>query len=216
MKFIVINLSEWERTEVFNHFLAQKTSFSMTNEMDITNLYHYLKEQDHSFYPGFIYLLTTIANQDSHYRMSFDEKGRLGYWDKLVPLYTIFAEETHQFSTLSTDFSADFNTFKQNYLTDVAAFSATGKLFPQPSVPENVLSISMIPWVSFTGFNLNVTNGTPYLLPIVTGGKFIFRNERVFLPVSLQVHHAVCDGFHAANFLNQFGEMSAAPWKYFQ
>ncbi|MGM0168889.1 chloramphenicol O-acetyltransferase type A [Enterococcus sp. AZ135] len=215
MTFTTIDLEKWERTEVYNHFLSQQTSFSLTKDIDITALYTYLKENDYSFYAGFIYLTTTIANQDTHFRMGFDSSGQLGYWDQLVPMYTVFDKRTQQFSTLSTEYSKRFKTFEQNYSADVEAFSNTGKLFPQPNLPENVLSISMIPWTSFTGFNLNINNAQPYLLPILTGGKFVFRDNNIFLPVSLQVHHAVCDGFHAAQFLNLFEEMASEPQVYF-
>lgn len=50
MSFTVINLEKWERTEVFNHYLSQQTSFSITKEIEITALYNFLKANDHSFY----------------------------------------------------------------------------------------------------------------------------------------------------------------------
>lgn len=215
MSFTVINLEKWERTEVFNHYLSQQTSFSITKEIEITALYNFLKANDHSFYLGFLYLVTTIANQETNFRMSLNRQGQLGYWETLSPLYTIFDKETQQFSTLATEYSPNFNLFKKNYLADLTAFSNPGKLFPQKTLPENVINVSMVPWTSFTGFNLNVNNGQNYLLPIVTGGKFIFQEHKLFLPISLQVHHAVCDGFHAAKFLNLFEEMAADPQDYF-
>lgn len=216
MNFTVIDLEKWERAEIFNHYIAQQTSFSMTKDIDITQLCSYLKEQNHSFYLGFIYLVTTIANQDTHFKMSFNSKGQVGYWETLSPLYTIFDKKTKLFSALVTEYLPEFNVFKANYLSDLATFSNSGKLFPQKVLPENVLNISMIPWTSFTGFNLNVGNSEPYLLPIITGGKFTFLDNKVFLPVSLQVHHAVCDGFHAANFFNTFEKMAANPQKHFE
>lgn len=216
MNFTVIDLEKWERAEIFNHYIAQQTSFSMTKDIDITQLYSYLKEQNHSFYLGFIYLVTTIANQDTHFKMSFNSKGQVGYWETLSPMYTIFDKKTELFSALATEYLPEFNVFKANYLSDLATFSNSGKLFPQKILPENVLNISMIPWTSFTGFNLNVGNSEPYLLPIITGGKFTFLDNKVFLPVSLQVHHAVCDGFHAANFFNTFEKMAVNPQKHFE
>jgi chloramphenicol O-acetyltransferase len=51
----------------------------------------------------------------------------------------------------------------------------------------------MIPWSSFTSFNLNINNGGDFLLPIITGGKYSHVKEEIFLPVSLQIHHAVGD-----------------------
>lgn len=216
MTFKTINLAEWERTEVFNHFLTQQTSFSMTKEIEVTQLYHYLKEKGYSFYSGFIYLVTAIANQKINFRLSFNREGQVGYWDHLSPMYTIFDKKTHQFSTLATEYSLDFQTFEKNHRTDLATYSNTGKLFPQPTLPENAINISMIPWTSFTGFNLNINNHQPYLLPIVTGGKFVFLDDKIFLPIALQIHHAACDGFHVAEFLNLFEKMAADPQKYFE
>ncbi|HHQ4522109.1 TPA: CatA-like O-acetyltransferase, partial [Aeromonas veronii] len=41
-----------------------------------------------------------------------------------------------------------------------------------------------------------------YFAPVFTMAKFQQEDNRVLLPVSVQVHHAVCDGFHAARFIN--------------
>jgi chloramphenicol O-acetyltransferase type A len=64
----------------------------------------------------------------------------------------------------------------------------------------------MIPWTSFTGFNLNLQKGYDYFPPIFTIGKFYEENEKYMLPLALQVHHAVCDGFHATRFINGLQE----------
>jgi chloramphenicol O-acetyltransferase type A len=34
--------------------------------------------------------------------------------------------------------------------------------------------------------------------------KFYEENEKYMLPLALQVHHAVCDGYHVARFINEF------------
>lgn len=60
--------------------------------------------------------------------------------------------------------------------------------------------MSMLPWASFEGFNLN-TADFRYLIPIFTLGKFCEDGGRVLMPVAVQVHHAVCDGYHTCSFL---------------
>ena len=65
----------------------------------------------------------------------------------------------------------------------------------------------MIPWTSFEGFNLNLQKGYDYLLPVFTMGKFYEENGRRFLPSSVQVHHAVCDGFHLCRFLRELQDL---------
>ena len=36
-------------------------------------------------------------------------------------------------------------------------------MFGKPDVPDNCFTMSMIPWVSFEGFNLNLQKGYDYL-----------------------------------------------------
>lgn len=70
-------------------------------------------------------------------------------------------------------------------------------------MPENTFNVSMIPWTSFEGFNLNLEKGFAYLLPIFTFGKYEQINNRYIIPMSVQVHHAVCDGFHVCHLINE-------------
>jgi len=39
--------------------------------------------------------------------------------------------------------------------------------------------------------------------PIVTLGKYFERDGKVYIPVAIQLHHAVCDGFHAGRFMTE-------------
>lgn len=84
----------------------------------------------------------------------------------------------------------------------------TKGLFVKENPPPNTFPISMIPWASFSGFNLNIVNEADYLLPIITGGKYTEQGGRVLLPVSLQVHHAVCDGYHASMFFKELQSLA--------
>lgn len=59
-----------------------------------------------------------------------------------------------------------------------------------------------IPWIEFTSFNLNVFSTGTHLPPIFTTGKLIKENGRVKLPFCLQVHHSICDGYHAGKLFD--------------
>ena len=72
---------------------------------------------------------------------------------------------------------------------------------PQKIRPENTFDISMIPWFTFSCFNLNIKNDGKYLLPIFIMGKVFENNGKKMLPLAIQVHHAVCDGYHIGLFL---------------
>ncbi|WP_102272238.1 type A chloramphenicol O-acetyltransferase [Cytobacillus massiliigabonensis] len=211
MEFNKIDINNWERKEIFNHFLNQQTSFSITRNIDITELYKVTKEKGYKFYPVFIFLVTHVVNSHKNFRMNFNSDGEFGYWDKLIPLYTIFDKTSELFSAISTNTDEDFKKFYDNYVSDAERYNGTGKMFPKTPIPENVVNISMIPWTPFTGFNLNLNNNPNYFLPIVTAGGFIYQNSDINLPLSLQVHHSVCDGYHAALFMDKIQTLADNP-----
>lgn len=214
MTFNIIDRENWDRKEYFEHYLQQQTTFSITNEINITNLMGNLKKKKFKLYPAFIFMVTKIANSHNECRTSFNSQGKLGYWTEVLPSYTIFDKKTRTFSSIWSPNLTQFAEFHCHYEQDVEKYIGTGRLFPKIPVPENNIPISMIPWSSFTGFNLNINNGGDYLLPIVTGAKYSQVNGQLCLPVSLQVHHAVCDGYHASMFLNDLQKLAddSADW----
>ncbi|MFC8599839.1 CatA-like O-acetyltransferase [Isoptericola sp. NPDC057191] len=46
---------------------------------------------------------------------------------------------------------------------------------------------------------------------IFTLGRYVERDGRVLLPLAVQVHHAVADGFHTARLVNELQELLADP-----
>ena len=42
-----------------------------------------------------------------------------------------------------------------------------------------------------------------HILPIFTIGKYYEENGSLILPLAIQVHHALCDGFHLCRFVNE-------------
>ena len=69
--------------------------------------------------------------------------------------------------------------------------------------PANSFNISMVPWLEFTAMNINVFDDGKFLLPIFTMGKYFERDGKRYLPLAIQVHHAVCDGYHVGMFVER-------------
>lgn len=76
------------------------------------------------------------------------------------------------------------------------------RLFPKGFI-ENMFFVSANPRVSFTSFDLNVANMDNFFAPVFTMGKYYTQGDKVLMPLAIQVHHAVCDGFHVGRMLNE-------------
>ncbi|PHV70783.1 type A chloramphenicol O-acetyltransferase [Sporanaerobium hydrogeniformans] len=202
--FQLIDRSTWKREEYFNHYLSDvPCTYSMTVRLDITEL----REKRVSLYPTMLYLIACVVNRHEEFRTALDDNGEVGVYDYLSPCYTVFHKESETFSNLWTTYSPNYKQFCANYENDIQEYGSINRMIAKPNAPKNTFSVSMIPWSSFEGFNLNLQKGYSYLLPIFTMGKFETVNDRCLLPLAVQVHHAVCDGFHLSRFFNELQEM---------
>lgn len=208
MGFNLIDMEKWKRKEWFEHYLNEvRCTYSMTVNIDITNLQVIRKTHNVKLYPILIFFLSEVVNKFEEFRMDFDDYGKLGYWDIVHPSYTIFNQESETFSSIWTEYEVNFLKFYNLYQRDVKQYMQVGGFAPKNNTPPNHFSISSIPWTSFTGFNLNIYGNGTYLRPIFTFGKHFEQEGKVLLPLSVQVHHAVCDGFHVSRLIEEFQDL---------
>ena len=198
MHYTVIDKHVWKRNEYFEHYLSDiPCTYSMTVKLDITNI----KQRELKLYPTILYLLTQTVNQHEQFRMALKENDELILYSNMEPCYTVFHKQTETFSNIWTKYSEDYDLFCRNYEEDIKNYGSVEAFMAKPNIPENSFTVSMIPWTTFEGFHLNTAN-FKYLIPIFTVGKYYEENKRYYLPVVVQVHHAVCDGFHSCHFIN--------------
>lgn len=204
MSFQKIDRQSWERKEYFDHYFTKvPCTYSMTVKLDITPI---LKAQK-KLYPAMLYYITRIVNSHAEFRTVFNEKGELGIYDEMLPSYTIFHKDTETFSSLWTAYTADFDKFCNAYEQDIKQYGNIKGFIGKPNAPQNVFTVSMIPWHTFEGFHLDLQKGYNYLAPIFTMGKYYEDSKRIMLPLAIQVHHAVCDGYHICRFINELQEL---------
>lgn len=106
------------------------------------------------------------------------------------------------FSTVPVRYNRDFKTFCIDYTDGGLSCGGAAQL----SEMKNIFNVSCIPWISFTGFNLNLQKGYRYLLTIFTVGKYSRERRKVLCPQALQIHQAACDGCHAPEFICKLQE----------
>lgn len=64
----------------------------------------------------------------------------------------------------------------------------------------NTFDVSCLPWVRYKNFDIHVFDEGKYLAPVVTWGKYEIENGKTVLPLSMNIHHAVADGWHLSRF----------------
>ena len=172
MAFRLIDIENWERKEFYEHFINQVVcTYSVVVNLDITNL------KNHRLYPAMIWLLTKTVNDIPEFRTSLTSEG-LGIYDEMHPMYTVFNKENKNFSGIWSYFSEDYDAFLKDYEVDAEKYRTSTCYAPKDGTPSNSFNISMVPWMEFTGFNINVFNDGHFLLPIFTMGKYFDREGK--------------------------------------
>lgn len=202
--FKPIDTSSWERKPYFDHYFSQiRCTYSITVNIDITNVLSFKDRNKVKLYPLLIYVISKAVNKYEEFRTAINDRGEIGIWETLSPCYTVFHKDSESFSNIWTEWNDDLNLFLSNFEQDSKRFGQIDRIDAKPNTPANVFPISSLPWTTFTGFNLNIFADGTYLLPIFTYGKYFKDGNRYLIPLSIQVHHAVCDGFHVSRLINE-------------
>jgi len=115
------------------------------------------------------------------------------------------AEATH--SKTQQDLARVSPLAKEKAVTEL--ISGTGKL--KPTMRDDVIYHTTLPWISFTSFAHARTGGRGESIPRIVFGKITNSNERQVLPISVEVHHALMDGLHVGRFLEHVEKAFSEP-----
>lgn len=203
MAFTEIDMKNWERAQTFRFFgVTNPTEFSVTSELDVTDFVAAVKENGYKFFPAFMWAVTREINKQKELRTT-ESDGKLGYYDKLCAGFPVFHEETKTITNLWIDCSDDFSEYCREYEDIMEKFGGNTKRFfarRDLPTPPNTFVLSCIPWLNFTHFSTTNISGKPHYLPSVDSGKYVEKNGRLMMPISITVHHAVTDGYHVSVF----------------
>lgn len=208
MNFRKIDIENWDRKENYNWFINEnRCKINMTVNIDITDLIAAVKENKIRCYPTFTYIASKVINANDEFKMNYDDDGNLGIYNIVHPRFPIFHESDKRISILWTKYSDNFQTFYKNFINDINMHGDKRSMAAKVKFPPNIFDISSLPWTSFTSFNCSLGNDI-WLPPFVMAGRFFESNDKILLPLSLTVHHAVCDGYHASKFFNEFQNLA--------
>jgi len=204
MTFNPIDITQWPRGQMFRYFSQMApTSYSLTVEIDITDLLLKLRQRGRKFFPTYLWLVTKCLNRQTEFKVAYQGE-TLGYYDVLTPLYASFHEDDHTFSLMWTEYDDDYEVFYNRYIENQRLYGHNHGILSQPQMmpPPNAYTVSTVPWISFTHFAVHTHDNKPYFFPSVEAGKYREdMNGRMLLPLSLTCHHAVTDGWHVNRFL---------------
>lgn len=208
--FQPIDPDNWERKLYFDYYMKQiKSKYTLTVQMDITHLLQVVKARGLRFFPTYLYAIMRGVNQYKAFKMGYDKDGRLGYWDVLHPSYTLFHPDDQTFSDVWSEYDDCFDVFYQRVNTDMEQYKDVKGIVAKPHVPPNFCSVSSMPWLSFSGFAQDTHEPSDLLTPLIRFGKYYEEHNRTRIPFAIFVNHAVADGYHTSQLINEIAALVA-------
>lgn len=199
-----IDMDTWARKDCYEYYACgSKCMCAISADIDVSELYKKAEKSKKDFSLLILYAVTKVLNRHEEFRVGYcKENGRLMIWDRIVPVHRVFHEDTETFTRVWTSYDDNFAAFyaaAEKSVKDGLKIKAVNA----PDIPDNNFEISFIPWVHFTAINTKMSESGKYLAPVVTAGKVDEIGEKFKMPITMQISHAVADGFHIARAFNE-------------
>ena len=195
----IVDLSEWSRGNLFKYYIDHmRVVMSLTVDIDVAPLIRYGKRNGLKFYPTMLWLVSKAVNDHNEFKYGWDESGNLIKWDYISPSYTDFHQENESFIKIVTEYSDNLTVFHRRFLSDRERFRMQNGIIEDR--PPNFFDVSCLPWVKYKHFDFHVFEEGKFLAPVITWGKYEATGEQIMMPLTMNIHHAVADGFHLSRF----------------
>jgi chloramphenicol O-acetyltransferase type A len=205
-----LDLENWARRELFEFFIGYSNPyFNVCTEVDVTALVALVRERPAvKFSHAIHYFALRVANEIEPFRYRIQE-GRVFVYDVINGGTTVLLPN-ESFAYAYFDYQRDFQEFVSGMGAAVDELRATNAPL-KPTTRDDVIYHTTLPWISFTSFAHARTQGRGDSIPRIVFGKFTQKGERLLMPFSVEVHHALMDGLHVGRYLSRLEDALADP-----
>lgn len=197
-----IDLKKWKRTEVFEFFKAYELPrYQVTVDIDVTNLYTYVKINQLSFYFSMMWIVLHELNQIENFKYRI-ENDEVIYYDIIHSSFTDMIKNSDQFKIVNTQYHEDIDKF----IKDAKEKSEQQKdqfINYDEEIRQDLAYITVFPWFAYS----QITNATQLdpkdAIPRIVWGKYKHINDKLIMPMTIEVHHGFVDGYHVGLLINR-------------
>lgn len=194
-----ITIASWKRKAHFEFFKTFTNPFwGITVPVDCTHAYHYCKANNIPFSSFYLYASLKAVNQIPEFKYRIEGQDVFEY-EKIAGSVTVL-RENETFGFANFPFDPDFAVFRKKLEAILAAEKLNTALLPEEN-PIQVVHYSVLPLAHFTSYEHAQNQNKTDSIPKIVFGKFQESGKQLILPLSVHVHHALCDGIHVGKFV---------------
>ena len=200
-----IDIQNWSRKAHFEFFKEfSQPFFGITAPLDCTELKSATKKSGVSLYLSYLHKSLLAANRIEEFRLRLTGDEVILFNEVSASPTVLRPDNTFGFGYFP--FRENFENFAELAQKELARVAARTDL--EPAIKgEAVIHYTAIPWLSFTQIKHPSHDGFKNSIPKISFGKIYNSNGREMLPVSVEVHHALMDGYHVGKYFELLQEL---------
>ncbi len=209
MRPMQVDITRWPRRHTFEHFRGYSNPwFSVCVRVDAAPLKAALAARGQGgFALACHYAALRAVHSVSNLRLRLHDGGVRLLDTVHAGTTVLMADDSFSFAVLP--YHEDFARFEA---TGRAALSAAraGTAAAEPE-PQALMHFTTLPWLHFTSF-VHARDGAEGAdIPKLAFGQLRAEGAQQWLPLSLDVHHALVDGLHVGAFVRDFEALVQTP-----
>ena len=206
-----LDLDTWHRRSAFEFFRGfDIPSFNLCARLDVALLKQAVKDLGvGSLSLAYHFIAIRLANEITPFRYRLE--GECVRVHGAVHGCTTVLRDDDSFGFATLEHNRDFTAF----CAQGGQALANGRLHDAPFEPDQygtaALHMTTLPWVHFTSYSNARKWGAHDSIPKIAFGRIDADGLRQWMPLSVEVHHALMDGLHIGRFFEGFEAALLAP-----
>jgi chloramphenicol O-acetyltransferase type A len=199
-----LDLDRWPRRAAFDYFRGfDKPYFNLCTRLDVARLKAASAQAGTgSLSLAYHYIALRLANGMEPFRYRL-QGGRVRIHPQVQGGTTVLRSDD-SFGFAYLDPAPDYAGFARQGAAAIAAARDPQAAF-EPRVDDaDVIHFTTLPWVHFSSFSHARNWRREDSVPKISFGRIDADGPRLWLPLSVEVHHALMDGLHVGRYVQAF------------
>lgn len=206
-----LDLATWPRREAFDYFRSfDKPYFNVCVRVDAAPLKAAVKARGvGSFALAYHFIALRLANEIEAFRYRLHE-GRVRILDEIAGGATVLRDDD-SFGFAYLPHTTDWAQFAAAGSAAIAAAQQRQAGFEPRVGFDELVHFTTLPWLHFSSFSHARNWGREDSIPKISFGRADAEGGKLWLPVSVEVHHALMDGLHLGRYVQRLEAAMADP-----
>lgn len=197
----VLDIETWNRKQLFDHFNALADPyFGVVIPFDVSKAYKKAKKENISFFAKYLHDCMRAINEIDNLKLRIVDGNVVQY--NIINASATLMRKDKTFGFSFIEFNEDIEVFIKNIEAEKNRIENSSNLYP-PTNSLDCIHCSAMPWVNFVGHKEPVS-GNKESVPKFAFGKMTQTSDKLMMNVSIDVNHALVDGYHVGIFSDKF------------